>query len=74
MLDGEILSPQRVEDLSRIPDKKQLLGHLAGTFQAPLSQLACATRDIYARVVYALEAHRKKLEEGGGKEAAGAET
>ncbi|MGH9362918.1 MAG: 50S ribosomal protein L10 [Thermoanaerobaculia bacterium] len=65
----EILTPERVESLARIPERKQLLAQVAGTLQAPLSRLAAATQGILSRMAFALEAHRKKL--GGGAAEAG---
>jgi len=71
VLSGTVLGPKDVEGLSKIPDKPQLLALVASAFQGPLARLAAATQGIIGRVVYALEARRKKLEEGGGGSAAG---
>jgi len=72
VLEGQVIPPQMVESLSKIPDRQQLLAQVAGGFQAPVARLAAATRSIVARVAYALEARRKKLEEAGGDSGANA--
>ncbi len=67
VLSGKTIPPSRVDDLARIPDRTTLLAQLAGQLQGPLARLAGATQGIVSRVVYALEAVRKKKEsEGGG--------
>ena len=70
VLEGQIIPPQVVESLSKIPDKQQLLAQVAGGFQGPLTRLAAALQSIIGRVAYALEAHRKKMAEAGGEGAA----
>jgi len=64
VLNGEIVRPSEVESLARMPDRKQLLAQLAGTVQAPVARLASATQGIVRQLVYVLDAHRRKLEEG----------
>ncbi len=71
VLEGEIIAPAVVEKLSKIPDRPVLLAQVAGGFQAPLSKLAMALQQVVARVAYALDAHRKKVEEAGGGGTAG---
>jgi large subunit ribosomal protein L10 len=66
VLEGEVILAAMVEGLSRIPERPVLLAQVAGGMQAPLSRLASATQAILSKVVYALEARRKKLEESGG--------
>ena len=61
VLNGEVVSAAGVESLAKIPDRKQLLAQLAGTIQAPVAKLACATQGIVGRLVYALDAYRRKL-------------
>lgn len=70
VLEGQIIEPSVVEKLSRIPDRPVLLAQVAGGFQAPLSRLAGALQQVIARVAYALDAHRKKVEAAGGGGAA----
>jgi large subunit ribosomal protein L10 len=75
VLQGEILSPKQIEDLSKLPDKPQLLARVAGAFQSPLSRLAYAAQWPLAGLARTVEAYRKKLAEGSpaGAEAGGAE-
>jgi large subunit ribosomal protein L10 len=67
--DGEVLSANGVEELSRMPSKEQLLSRLAGAFQAPTRTFASAIYQINARFASVLSALQKKREGEGGEDA-----
>jgi large subunit ribosomal protein L10 len=71
VLGGQVMPPAAVETLARIPERPQLLAQVAGTFQAPLTRLAAGLQQVLGRVVYALEAYRKKREESSPAGAGG---
>jgi large subunit ribosomal protein L10 len=64
-LSGRVLSSEAVDQLAEIPDTKALYAQVAGLFQAPIRNLATATQQIIARVVYALQAIKEKRESEG---------
>lgn len=66
VLGGAVMRPDGVEGLAKIPGRQQLLAQVAGTFQAPVARLARGLHNILAKVAYALDARRRKLEEEGG--------
>lgn len=67
-LEGKLLSSDDVQQLAEIPDTMALYAQIAGMFQAPVRNLAVATQQIVARVVYALQAIKDKKEQDGGGE------
>ena len=62
---GKILDEAGMRRVANIPDVPALHGQIAGLFQAPVRNLASATQQIIAKVVYALQARKDQLEEGG---------
>jgi large subunit ribosomal protein L10 len=64
-LDGEVLGPERIAALARLPDQKTLRAQLAGLFQSPLRGVASVTFQVLARFAYAVNAYRAKLEKEG---------
>ena len=42
IMDQQILEPEQIEKLAKLPPKEQLMAQLAGAFEAPLSALATA--------------------------------
>jgi large subunit ribosomal protein L10 len=60
LVDGKPVSPDQVKRLASLPSREQLLGQLAGVFQAPLAQFAGAMNGLLYQVVGALEALRSQ--------------
>jgi large subunit ribosomal protein L10 len=55
ILDGSILSGDKVKALSKLPSKDQLRGQVVGTLAAPLSGLVSVLNGNIRNLVYALE-------------------
>jgi large subunit ribosomal protein L10 len=60
LVDGKPVTPDQVKRLASLPSREQLLGQLAGAFQAPLAQFAGAMNGLLYQVVGALEALRSQ--------------
>ena len=60
LVDGKPVTPDQVKRLASLPSRDQLLGQLAGAFQAPLAQFAGAMNGLLYQVVGALEALRSQ--------------
>ncbi|MGH7628893.1 MAG: 50S ribosomal protein L10 [Gemmatimonadales bacterium] len=58
LVDGRPVTPEQVKRLASLPSREQLLGQLAGAFQAPLAQFAGAMNGMLYQMVGALEALR----------------
>jgi large subunit ribosomal protein L10 len=58
LVDGKPVTPEQVRRLAALPSREQLLGQLAGAFQAPLAQFAGAMNGMLYQMVGALEALR----------------
>jgi large subunit ribosomal protein L10 len=56
LVEGKAVTPEQVKRLAALPSKVELLGQLAGAFQAPLASLAGALNGLLFNVVGALEA------------------
>ncbi len=48
-----------------MPSREQLLGMVAGAFQAPIAAFATVLKESVAKLAYAIEAVRKKQEGAG---------
>lgn len=68
--EGKVLSAKEVTALSEMPGREALLGRLLGSMMAPAQNTVYALNQAAAKVVYAVDAHRRKLEEGGASSAA----
>jgi large subunit ribosomal protein L10 len=64
ILQGKLLTAQEVAALATIPSREILLARLAGSLQAPYAGLVYALSGILRKFVYALDAVRRKKEEG----------
>ncbi len=62
-LDGKVIDPAGVEALSKLPSKEELIAKMLGSLQAPTQNLVYALYQTVAKVVYAVDAHRRKLED-----------
>ncbi|MBU0476587.1 50S ribosomal protein L10 [Patescibacteria group bacterium] len=63
LMDGDVLSIEKVQALSEMPSKEELLSRLIGSLQSPASGLANVLSGSVRNLVYVLEAHRQKLSE-----------
>lgn len=61
-LDGKVLDKAGVEMLSKLPGREELIARLMGSMQAPVQNVVYALHAAVAKVVYAVDAHRRKLE------------
>ncbi|MBV1870941.1 MAG: 50S ribosomal protein L10 [Gammaproteobacteria bacterium] len=55
---GELLGPEDIDRLAKLPTREQALGQLAGILQAPITKLAQTLNDVpgkFARVVSAVK-------------------
>lgn len=63
-LDGSVLGPKEAQDLKDAPTRPQALAMLCGVIQAPVTQLMATIREPAMRLLYALDAKQRKMEEG----------
>jgi large subunit ribosomal protein L10 len=63
MLDGAVLSAERVMYLATLPSKEQLLAKVAGTMQSPMTSFAMVMNSMLSGFARAVEALRVKREE-----------
>lgn len=68
-LDGNVMDPAGVEQLSKLPGREELLTRLLSSLQSPIQNLVYALNDGVSKPVYVLDALRRKLEEEGGNAA-----
>ena len=57
---GDVISPKEVEALRNLPGREQLLGMVAGAFQAPMAGLANSLYECVAKFAYAVKALEEK--------------
>jgi large subunit ribosomal protein L10 len=62
VLSGKVIGPEGVKALADLPSREQLLGVVAATLLAPISNLARALNGNITKIAYALEAVRKQKE------------
>lgn len=63
ILESEVLDPKGVALLSTMPGRTELLGRLVGSINAPAQKLVFALYQAQGKIVYAVDAYRRKLEE-----------
>lgn len=63
-MDGAVMGPKDAEALKDAPTRPEALAMLCGILQAPVTQLMATIREPAARVVYAMDARKTKLEDG----------
>lgn len=63
-LDGNVLSSSDVDALSKLPSREELIARMLGSMQAPIQKVVFALNAAVAKPVYAVDAYRRKLEEG----------
>ena len=64
-MDGEILTPDKVEALAKLPSKEELLGKVVASVQSPLYGLSGVLNGLLRGLVSALSAIEKQRAEGG---------
>ena len=64
---GSLLDTPAVMELANIPDKHTLFTQMAGLFQSPLRDVTVVTGQVVARVLYAINNYKEKLEKGDGE-------
>jgi len=65
MLNGTLLDKAQVEALSKVPSREVLLARLVGALQMPYAGLVYSLSGILRKLVYALDAVRRKKEVQG---------
>ncbi|MCB0309040.1 MAG: 50S ribosomal protein L10 [Bdellovibrionales bacterium] len=66
VLNGDLLDETKVKSLASTPSREVLLARLAGSLQAPYAGLVYSLSGILRKLVYALDAVRRKKEEEQG--------
>ncbi|MBT4101525.1 MAG: 50S ribosomal protein L10 [Gemmatimonadetes bacterium] len=69
LVDGQVLTPEAVGELAKLPSRDELIGKLVGTVNAPLYGLAAVLNGLLRNLVGVLGAIEK--EKSGGADAAG---
>ena len=60
-VENQVLAPESIEQVAKMPNKHQALALLMGGMQAPITGLACALKETYAKLVRTLsEVARKR--------------
>ena len=62
--EGQPLNAAAVDALSKTASREELLGRLCGSLLSPATKTVLALNQAVGKVVYAVDAHRRKLEEG----------
>lgn len=62
-VDGQVLGPDGVETLSKLPGREELLSRMLGSLMSPIQKLVFALNDGVARPVRAIDAIRRQKEE-----------
>ncbi len=65
VLQGKALDEAEIKSLANLPSREQLLAKLMGSMNAPAQGMVMATAGVARKLVYALEARRKQLEQQG---------
>ena len=65
VMDREILQPEQIHKMARLPSREQLLAELAGAFEAPMVALASALEAKLQEMVGLLDALREERAKAG---------
>lgn len=65
VLENELLQPEQIDRLAKLPPKEQLLAELAAAMQAPLAALAGALEGKLQEMAGVLDAYKAQREEAG---------
>ncbi|ACB83782.1 ribosomal protein L10 [Natranaerobius thermophilus JW/NM-WN-LF] len=63
ILGESVVGEEKVKNLAKLPSREELLGKVAGTFQAPIAGFAGACQGIIRKFVYAVDAVRQEKED-----------
>jgi len=66
VLEKEVLQPEQIDRIAKLPPREQLLAELAGAMQAPLAQLAGALEAKLQEMAGLLDALKQEREQAGG--------
>lgn len=64
-LEGQVIDSKAVTALASMPSREQLLGMVAGAFQAPIAAFANRLYECQAKLAYAFDAVKEKKEKEG---------
>jgi len=62
LMGTEVFPGSQVVELSKLPNRKELLGSMAATVQAPIQKLAATVQASYAQILWGMNALAEKLE------------
>lgn len=62
LMGTEVFPSGQIVELSKLPNRKELLSTMAATVQAPIQKLAATVQAGYARIVWGMNALAEKLE------------
>ncbi len=65
VLDNQVLQPEQVEKIAKLPPREQLLAELAGAFEAPMAALASALGAKLQEMAGLLDALKNEREAAG---------
>jgi large subunit ribosomal protein L10 len=66
VVDGQILTPEAVKQLARLPSRDELIGKVIGSVQAPLYGLSAVLSGLLRGVVVALSAVKDQKADAEG--------
>ncbi len=64
-MNGSLMDPRMLDDLSKLPGREELLAKLMGTMQAPIQQFVATLNEVPSRFVRTLSAVAESKEAGG---------
>jgi len=62
-IEGRVVDAAAVDALSKLPGRDELLAKMLGSMQAPVQNVVYALHQSVSKVVYAVDAYRRKQEE-----------
>jgi large subunit ribosomal protein L10 len=68
VVEGEMISPEQIEKLSKVPGRHELIASVVGGIAAPVTGLVFTLSGVVSELVFTLQAIAD--EQGGGEEAA----
>ena len=66
ILENEVIEPEQIDRLAKLPPKEQLLAELAGAMEAPMAMLATALEGKLQEMAGLLDALKSEREQAGG--------
>ena len=68
LVDGQVLTPEAVSQLAKLPSREELIGKLLGSVQSPLFGLASVLNGLMRNLVGVVSAIEKEKSGAGGDE------